>query len=199
MGQGGRTLAEAQAMSTSCRGRLLLVRFWRLPFLLGMAVLALDQATKLLILRHWPLGVQRQIVPGFFSLVHCRNPGAAWSLFADYTEVLAVLSAVVLTALVVWFDRLVEGFPERAVALGVVFGGIAGNLIDRVAHGEVIDFLLVYWRAFQWPVFNVADSAISCGVTVFVLSSFFRRPPGERDTPQQTSAVHETPSPPPPP
>jgi len=187
-------LAEAQAMSTSWRGRSLLLPFWRLPFALGIAVLAMDQATKLLILHHWPLGVQHTVVPGFFSLVHCRNPGAAWSLFTDYTEVLAILSAAVLVALVVWFDRLVEGFPERAVALGVVFGGIAGNLVDRVAYGEVVDFLLVYWRAFQWPVFNIADSAISCGVTVFVLSSFFRRSPGEGGRSAESRALRETPS-----
>ncbi len=180
-------------MRTSPCGRSHWLRFWRLPLLLGLIVLALDQATKLLILRHWPLGVQRQIIPGLFSLVHCRNPGAAWSLFADYTEILAALSAVVLVALVVCFDRLVEDFPERAVALGVVFGGIAGNLIDRVAYGEVVDFLLFYWRAFQWPVFNIADSAISCGVTVFVLSSFFRRPPDERGTPAAVAAS-ESPS-----
>jgi signal peptidase II len=172
----------------------LVLRFWGVPFALGMVVLALDQATKLLILRHWPLGAHHPVVPGFFSLVHCRNPGAAWSLFTDYTEILAVLSAVVLLLLVAWFERLTEGFPERAVALGVVFGGIAGNLVDRVAYGAVVDFLLVYWRNFQWPVFNIADSAISCGVTVFVLSSFFRRPPGERGTPPESAATHETPS-----
>jgi signal peptidase II len=182
-------------MSTSRRSRSLLLHFWRLPFGLGLAILALDQATKWAILRHWPLGLQRPIIPGFFSLVHCRNPGAAWSLFADYTEVLAVLSAVVLIALVAWFDRLVEGYPERALALGIVFGGIAGNLIDRVAYGEVIDFLLFYWRSFQWPVFNIADSAISCGVTVFVISSFFRRPPGEPGTPAETGGHCTPPTP----
>lgn len=180
-------------MSTSGPGRSLLLSFWRLPLALGLAVLALDQATKLHVLRYWPLGSQRQVIPGFFSLVHCRNPGAAWSLFADHTDALTVLSAVVLVALVIGFNRLVEGCPERALALGVVFGGIAGNLIDRVAYGEVVDFLLFYWRAFQWPVFNVADSAISCGVTVFVLSSFFRRPASERATPADAAAVREPP------
>lgn len=181
-------------MKSFWRERAHLLRFWRLPFSLGLLVLALDQATKLLVLRHWPLGFQRPVIPGFFSLVHCRNPGAAWSMFANYTGALTVLSAVVLVALVVWFDRLTEGYPERSLALGAVFGGIAGNLIDRVAYHEVVDFILVYWRTFQWPVFNVADSAISCGVTVFVVSSFFRRPTDERGTPAQSDAVAELPS-----
>jgi signal peptidase II len=184
-------------MNTFWRDRTYLLRFWRLPLALGLMVLGLDQATKLLVLRHWPLGFQRPVISGFFSLVHCRNPGAAWSMFADYTEALAVLSAVVLVALVIWFDHLAEGFPERALALGAVFGGIAGNLIDRVAYHEVVDFLLFYWRTYQWPVFNVADSAISCGVTVFVLSSFFRRPTDESPTPRPTDTASEPSSSPP--
>jgi signal peptidase II len=181
-------------MSTSPRGRSLVLRFWRLPLLLGLVVLALDQATKLLVLRHWPVGACHPVIPGFFSLVHCRNPGAAWSLFTDYTDLLTILSVVVLLVLALSFDRLVEGFPERAVALGVVFGGIAGNLIDRMAYGEVVDFLLFYWRTFQWPVFNLADSAITCGVATFVLSSFFRRAPGESGSPAAETASDETPS-----
>lgn len=181
-------------MTSFWRGRSHLLRFWRLPFSLGLVVLALDQATKLLVLQHWPIGFQHPVIPGFFSLVHCRNPGAAWSMFANYTGALTVLSAVVLVALVVWFDRLAEGYPERALALGAVFGGIAGNLIDRIAYHEVVDFLLVYWRTFQWPVFNVADSAISCGVTVFVLSSFCRRPTDERNSPAETNAAGEPPA-----
>ncbi len=150
------------------------MRFWRVPLVVGVLVLAGDFWTKRLVLAHWPPGYHRPVIPGLFSLVHYRNPGAAWGLFARHTELLALLSVAVLAALVVWFDRLTEGFPERAVALGLVFGGIAGNLIDRVAYREVVDFLLFYWRGFQWPAFNLADSAISCGVTVFVLSSFLR-------------------------
>jgi signal peptidase II len=141
--------SEVFCMSTlrGEKGRLL--SFWCVPLAAGLAVLALDQATKALVLAQWPLGYQRQVIPGFFSLVHFRNPGAAWGLFARHTELLAVLSAVVLVALVIWFDRLVEGCPERAIALGLVSGGIAGNLIDRVAYHEVVDFLLFYWRGFQ--------------------------------------------------
>lgn len=162
-------------MSSSRKPSVMALSFWRLPVVLGLVVFALDQLSKLLILHYWPLNTQSAVIPGFFSIVHFRNPGAAWGLFAEHTGLLALLSAVVMAAMVFWFDRLVEGFPERALALGAVFGGIAGNLVDRVVHGEVVDFILVYWRSFQWPAFNVADSAISCGVTLFVVSSFLRQ------------------------
>lgn len=170
-------MEDVGAMSSSPKHSVLALSFWRLPVLLGLAVFVLDQLSKTAILRHWPMNTQTAVIPGFFSIVHFRNPGAAWGLFADHTGLLALLSAVVMAAMVFWFDRLVEGFPERAMALGAVFGGIAGNLVDRVVHGEVVDFILVYWRTFQWPAFNVADSAISCGVTIFVLSSFLRQQP----------------------
>ena len=145
-------------MSSSRKPSVMALSFWRLPVVLGLVVFALDQLSKLLILHYWPLNTQSAVIPGFFSIVHFRNPGAAWGLFAEHTGLLALLSAVVMAAMVFWFDRLVEGFPERALALGAVFGGIAGN---RKHFGPALP--------------AVADSAISCGVTLFVVSSFLRQ------------------------
>lgn len=148
--------------------------FWRLPSALALMVAVLDQLTKWLVISYCEVGSQAVVIPGFFNLVHFRNPGAAWGMFADHTRILAAISAVVLVTLILCFDRLVEGFPERALALGAIAGGIVGNLIDRLMHLEVVDFLLFYWRSYHWPAFNVADSAISCGVFVFIVSSFLR-------------------------
>lgn len=148
--------------------------FWRLPLALASAIVILDQVTKWLVMTAWEVGGQTVVIPGFFNLVHFRNPGAAWGMFADHTLVLAAVSMVVLFGLILGFERLVEGCPERALALGAVAGGIVGNLIDRLLHLEVVDFLLFYWRQYQWPAFNIADSAISCGVFLFILSSFLR-------------------------
>ncbi|MBN2448982.1 MAG: signal peptidase II [Lentisphaeria bacterium] len=164
-------------MGHDCRGKPWTLSFRRLPLALAVGVLLLDQATKLLVHCSWGVGTQRVVIPGFFHLVHFRNPGAAWGLMGRHTLLLAVLSAVVLAGLVMAFGRLTEGFPERALALGVIAGGIAGNLVDRLVHREVIDFLLFYYRQVHWPAFNVADSAISCGVAAFILSSFFRHSP----------------------
>ena len=115
------------------------------------------------------------ILPGFFSIVHVRNTGAAWGILRGQTMLLAILSVGVGAGIVLRFRQLVEGHRERVWALGLVLGGIAGNLVDRVLWGSVIDFLSFYYRSFEWPAFNVADSAISCGVGLFVLSSLMRK------------------------
>lgn len=138
----------------------------------GVAIL--DQITKLAVVKSIPYGDKRPVIPGVFSLVHFRNPGAAWGMLRDHTAVLAVISALVFAFIVWQIHRLAEGFPERAMALALILGGIAGNLADRIARGEVVDFIYVYYRDFRWPAFNVADSAICCGVALFVASSLFR-------------------------
>ncbi|MDX9978473.1 MAG: signal peptidase II [Lentisphaeria bacterium] len=163
--------------------------FWRLPAALAAVVFGLDQATKWLVLRAWPGESpfpQIELVPGFFSLVHYRNQGAAWGIFSDHTALLALVSLLVMAGMVAFFRHLTEDVPERAVALGVVLGGVAGNFWDRLFRREVVDFLLFYWRDWQtrsFPAFNVADTAITCGIAVFVLSSLFRREKNAGPTP----------------
>ena len=157
-----------------------LISFWRAPLGLAIAVFGLDQWTKWLVIQAWPQTSplpRVEVVPGFFSLVHYRNQGAAWGILADHTMGLALVSLVVLVAVVICFRRLTEDVPERALALGAILGGVAGNLWDRVFRQEVVDFLLFYWRNWQtrsFPAFNVADSAITCGIAVYIVSSFWR-------------------------
>ncbi len=154
--------------------RSLFLSFWKLPVGLALLIAGLDQGTKHLVVEHWPLGSQMIVVPGFFNLVHFRNTGAAWGMFEDNSRLLAVLSALILGALIFGFNHLAEQRPERGMALGLIAGGILGNLGDRLfrEQGGVVDFLLFHYRGFQWPAFNVADSAITCGVALFILSTF---------------------------
>ena len=143
------------------------------PVLTVAAVLAADQLTKQAILRALPtIGHQLVVVRGFFSLVHYRNPGAAWGILPGATDLLSFVSILVIAGVTAWFDRLTEGIRVRAISLSLIVGGVAGNLIDRMLYREVIDFLLVYYRTFQWPAFNVADSAITCGVMLYIVSTF---------------------------
>ena len=146
------------------------------PMWLALFVAAADQLTKYFVVRAWPVGADPYVViPGVFHLVHWRNSGAAWGKFQDHTGLLALLSVAVLAFLIWHFPALAAGFRERAFALGLMSGGIAGNLVDRIARGEVVDFLFFFYRSFQWPAFNLADSAISCGVLLYILSTLFRR------------------------
>ena len=162
-------------MVLKLKPRPLYLRFSRMPLALMMLTIAADQASKGLVVRTFPgVGSQRVIIPHFFSLVHFRNPGAAWGMFSHFPGVLTGLSLLVFCGAIVWFRKLSEGIPIRALALGVILGGIGGNLIDRICRHEVVDFLLFYWRDYRWPAFNLADTAISCGIVLYILSSFFQ-------------------------
>ena len=144
----------------------------------GIAVLIiiLDQLTKQIVLRSLDYGHEKDIIPGFFKFVHWGNTGAAWSLFRDNNYLLALVAIVALVIL--YFSR--HHFDARNLlgqsAFGLIFGGIVGNLIDRLWAGHVIDF--IYFYTVQrggvevgFPAFNVADSAICTGVgLVFLLT-----------------------------
>ena len=135
----------------------------------GIAILALDQATKLLALSRLSPGVPVSIVDGAVALTLVMNPGLAFGVLGavppGWRWVVALLSLAALCALALLSLRLLPsgGWPA-ALALGLIFGGAVGNLIDRWRFGAVVDFIDVYWRVHHWPAFNVADSAISVGV-----------------------------------
>ena len=138
---------------------------------IALILFALDQLTKFCVLRCLGKGQEKVIIEGFFRFVHWDNTGAAWSLFRDNNELLAIIALVAL--LVLFLSR--HHFDSRTllgqVAFGLIFGGIAGNLLDRLLpsrHG-VIDFIYFYVRQrnggeIGFPAFNVADSAICIGV-----------------------------------
>jgi signal peptidase II len=124
------------------------------------------------------------LIPGFFNLTYVRNSGAAFGLFADLPSAVRapLFTAVSVGALVLLLFLLRGLRPEQwglRVALASVLGGAIGNLIDRVRHGDVVDFLDVHWRGYHWPAFNVADSCITLGVAVLLISSLRSRRPDE--------------------
>lgn len=141
--------------------------------LVALLVVWLDQLTKLLVLKSLGYTQEKIIIDGFFKLVHWANTGAAWSLFRGNNGLLAW---VALFALVVLFLSR-HHFDSRTllgqIAFGLIFGGIIGNLIDRIFRGHVIDFLYFYVQGrsgeIGFPAFNVADSAICTGVALIFL------------------------------
>lgn len=169
-------------------------RKYKILIAIAPAVFVLDQITKWIILIDVALGDRIPVIPGYFDIVHFRNTGAAFGMFSGLSDdvrapffyIVAGIAAVVL------------GFMYRAmsdrellmpVALSLVFGGIAGNVVDRVRFGEVVDFLSAHVgdRIFtmealgrrislqlEWPAFNVADMAITAAMLLIVISAFMK-------------------------
>jgi signal peptidase II len=142
----------------------------RLLVIAGLVV-ALDQLTKWIIMTHLPLFENIPVINGFFSITHLQNPGGAFGIFAQAGPGLRRFFFLGVTifamGLVYHFYRTAPGgHPSLSFAFALIFGGAAGNLIDRVRFGEVVDFLDFYVNGWHWPAFNVADSAISIGITI---------------------------------
>jgi signal peptidase II len=146
-----------------------------LPYLLLIAaVVVLDQLTKALVVRQIDLHDYVPLVDGLMSLSHVRNHGAAFGLLSDWnlpyqSLLLSVLSLAALGAIAAYFLRLPAAARLPRLALALVLGGAVGNVIDRLRLGYVVDFVHVYWREYQWPDFNAADSAITIGVALLVI------------------------------
>jgi len=148
---------------------------YRVGLIVFAVSLVLDQFTKWLIATNLLYGDKIPVIEGFFYLTHVRNPGAAFSLFADGDPQVRMYFFVSVTCVAVmiiasFFRQLAPGDRLSALALGSILGGAIGNLIDRLVHKEVIDFLhFKLWTNYSWPDFNLADSFIVVGVGILIL------------------------------
>jgi len=152
--------------------------------LIAGSVLLLDQFTKMLVLKFWPEHgfVYQEVIPGFFSLVHFQNKGAAWGIFAGHTWLLGLFSALAALCIIFFWKKLTLENRFVEVCYAALWGGIVGNMIDRFWRPGVVDFLLFYIGKYSWPAFNVADSAITCSIVALVLYSlFFQKKPIAND------------------
>ena len=156
-------------------------KYRRLIVIAGLIVI-LDQATKLLVLEALPLFHSVPIVPGFFNLTHIHNPGGAFGFLSSGSSTLqrlVFLSASILAiGLVLYFyNKTPRSFTLLSSGFALIIGGALGNLIDRIRMGKVVDFLDFYIGDIHWPAFNVADSAVSIGMLIFVFHLVFRKLP----------------------
>lgn len=155
-------------------------------------ILLLDQLTKIWIDQNMVLGQGWEIIPGYFDLVHYRNPGAAFGMFAHWTSpwrevFFFAVSGLALIFLIYYFVKTPASQKGVLFALSLISAGAFGNLVDRIFRGNVVDFLLLHWQdkvvhfslfeksytmALVWPAFNVADAAISVGVFLLIIATF---------------------------
>ncbi len=167
------------------------IRAYQRLWILGLTVFALDQATKLWIVANVPfdprhshgLGADIEVIRGFFYIIHVGNTGAAWSMFSGYPVLLALLAVATLVAIFFWRRSL--GLRDRPTQLcfGLLCGGIAGNLVDRLLHQHVIDFIDLHFGNYIYPTFNVADSGICVGVILYLWHSLRTPEPSASENP----------------
>ncbi len=160
------------------------------PYLaLAVAIIVLDRVTKAAVASGLRLYESRAVVSDFFNLVHTRNTGIAFSLFADSSPlvkgvVLPVFSTAAVVGIAYLFWKSGAAEPRIRIGLTLILAGAVANLYDRFAYGYVVDFLDVYVGSYHWPAFNVADSSITIGAGLLLLDAFRHapRPDGEVET-----------------
>ena len=153
--------------------------FVRLILISG-TVVASDQATKALIQNHFSLYETLTVINGFFTITYIMNPGGAFGIFADHSPALRkfvflFLSSIVAVLILWFYNRTCNRDRILSSAFALIFGGAVGNLIDRVRFGTVVDFLDFHVGRFHWPAFNIADSAITVGMGIFLYYIVFNK------------------------
>ncbi len=149
---------------------------------IALLMVLVDRATKWIVARDIPLYESKKLISGFFYLTHVENRGAAFSLFAQSPSawkigmlVMFSIVALVIVAALLW--RSSHTMTTTGIGLALILGGALGNLWDRVLSGRVVDFLLFYIGSYQWPAFNVADSAIVVGAGLLAIEILFAKSP----------------------
>jgi len=145
-----------------------------LAALIIILVVACDQLTKFWIAANFDMFQSRELIPGLFNLTYLTNRGAAFGFLngehGSWRHAFFVGVALVALVMMIFLLRQMQKEGKRfVVAIALIFGGAVGNLIDRLRLGAVVDFLDVYWQGHHWPAFNVADSAITVGVGLFLI------------------------------
>jgi signal peptidase II len=146
-------------------------------YAIAAAVFVLDRITKWLIETRVSLADTYRVIPGFFEIVNSQNRGVAFGILNDSSSewrtialVIASIAAVIIVSVVLWRAQRMDGL--FLCGLSLILGGAAGNLLDRMVWGRVTDFLVFYIGQYEWPAFNVADSAIVIGSGLLLLDQF---------------------------
>ena len=162
--------------------------------LLALIITVADQWTKQMVRGHFTLGESITIIPGFFDLTYVRNTGAAWGILGGQNLLLTLLSFVMLLLLVIFRKSFIGSARSHQIAVGLLVGGILGNLLDRMKLGYVTDFLDFFMGSYHWPAFNIADAAICTGVGLYMLCTFLsarRKSIPEMGTPVVTAESND--------
>jgi signal peptidase II len=142
-------------------------------YIIALAVIAIDQWTKWLIVKYMRLGESIPIIPNVLYITSHRNRGAAWGILQGQFWLFYLITVIVVVGLIVYIQRLPREERLFGAALGLMLGGAIGNFIDRLFRKEVVDFIHAYIGTYSFPVFNIADSALTIGVALLFIKMFF--------------------------
>lgn len=142
------------------------IPFWSIFILV---LIALDQYTKYLIVKALEIGESIQVIRDFLFITSHRNQGAAWGILQGKMWLFYIVTIVVLIILIIFFKNEAKGKPLTQLGLSLLIAGSIGNFIDRLFRGEVVDFVDTYIFGYNFPIFNVADAALTIGVVVLII------------------------------
>ncbi|UAL49098.1 signal peptidase II [Sutcliffiella horikoshii] len=138
-------------------------------YLIALVIIIVDQLTKWLVVRYMEIGENIPIIHNFLYLSSHRNSGAAWGILEGQMYFFYIITVGVVIGLIVYLQKLPKDQPWMKLALSLMLGGAIGNFIDRVLHQEVIDFINTFIFTYDFPIFNVADSALVIGVGIILI------------------------------
>ncbi|MBB5323757.1 signal peptidase II [Anoxybacillus tepidamans] len=141
-------------------------------YLIALVVIAIDQFTKWLVVTNMKIGESITIIPNVLYITSHRNRGAAWGILQGQFWLFYLITIIVVIGLVIYIQRLPREERLFGIALGFMLGGAIGNFIDRLVRKEVVDFIHTYIFTYDFPIFNIADSALSIGVALVFLHTF---------------------------
>ena len=150
----------------------------KLILIISVSAAVLDQLSKAIVLAYLPENSYVEIIPGFFDLVHFKNPGAAFGILRDTGQWKTAFLSLVSIAAIAIIGVLLKDAKDTItrVSLSLIAGGAAGNLVDRLRFGTVVDFLDFHLKGLHWPAFNVADSCITIGVVLAIINALRTKP-----------------------
>ncbi|WP_047984950.1 signal peptidase II [Ornithinibacillus californiensis] len=140
-------------------------------YILAIIVIAIDQFTKYLVVKNMELYEQINIIDGFFYLTSHRNSGAAWGILEGQMGFFYVITLIVIAGIIYYLHKFGKESKLLASGLGLILGGAIGNFIDRLFHQEVVDFFDFIIFGYDFPIFNIADAALTIGVVIVIIAT----------------------------
>ncbi|WP_144461438.1 signal peptidase II [Siminovitchia fortis] len=141
-------------------------------YLIALFVIILDQFTKWTVVRNMEIGESIKIIDHFFYLTSHRNKGAAWGMLEGQMWLFYIITLIVVSGIIYYMQTQAKGKPLFLISLAFILGGAVGNFIDRLFRKEVVDFLDTYIFGYDFPIFNIADSALTIGVILLFIQMF---------------------------